>query len=182
MSLSSNLFGRWERPDGSYVDQDSITIPTLYISHAGLYKFYVANWDGDWTLAIQIEISTVGKYRIYNKYLKQSLNIILLGSAFGKQIDQNTFASLSEDSILISNATLYCLTSSRNATEVLWSYEDASGNREVLSGTTDASTGISTLSVNTHTPGYYSCEVSLEGGMNKAYTVEMMDISQYTGM
>ena len=61
VSLSSNLFGRWERPDGSYVDQDSITIPTLYISHAGLYKCYVATWDGDWTLAIQIEISTVGK-------------------------------------------------------------------------------------------------------------------------
>ena len=110
------------------------------------------------------------------------MNIITIGSAFGKQIDQNTFLSLSEDSILISNATLYCLTSSRNATEVLWNYEDASGNREVLSGTTDASTGISTLSVTTDAPGYYSCEVSLEGGMNKAYTVEMMDISQYTGM
>ena len=45
----------------SYVNSDSIIIPTLYVSHAGLYKFYVTNWDGDWTLAIQIYISPVGK-------------------------------------------------------------------------------------------------------------------------
>ena len=32
------------------------------MSHAGLYKFYVTNWDGDWTLAIQIYISPVGEY------------------------------------------------------------------------------------------------------------------------
>ena len=60
-SLSTNLVGRWQTPDGSYVNSDSITIPTLYMSHAGLYKFDVANWDGDWTLAIQIYISPVGK-------------------------------------------------------------------------------------------------------------------------
>ena len=32
------------------------------MSHAGLYKFYVTNWDGDWTLAIQIDITPVGEY------------------------------------------------------------------------------------------------------------------------
>ena len=61
VSLSTNLVGRWQTPDGSYVNSDSITIPTLYVSHAGLYKFYVTNWDGDWILAIQIYISPVGK-------------------------------------------------------------------------------------------------------------------------
>ena len=61
VSLSTNLVGRWQTPDGSYVNSDSITIPTLYVSHAGLYKFYVTNWDGDWALAIQIYISPVGK-------------------------------------------------------------------------------------------------------------------------
>ena len=61
VTLSTNLVGRWQIPDGSYVNSDSITIPTLYVSHAGLYKFYVTNWDGDWILAIQIEISPVGK-------------------------------------------------------------------------------------------------------------------------
>ena len=61
VTLSTNLDGRWQIPDGSYVNSDSITIPTLYVSHAGLYKFYVTNWNGDWILAIQIEISPVGK-------------------------------------------------------------------------------------------------------------------------
>ena len=32
------------------------------MSHAGLYKFYVTNWDGDWTLAIQLYISSAGEY------------------------------------------------------------------------------------------------------------------------
>ena len=62
VQLSTNLVGRWQTPEGSYVDRDSLTIPTLYVSHAGLYKFYVTNWDGDWTLAIQIYISPVGEY------------------------------------------------------------------------------------------------------------------------
>ena len=61
VSLSTNLVGRWQTPDGSYFNSNSITIPTLYVSHAGLYKFYVANWNGDWALAIQIYISPVGK-------------------------------------------------------------------------------------------------------------------------
>ena len=60
--LSTNLVGTWRKPDGSYIDRDSITIPTLYMSHAGLYKFYVTNWDGDMTLAMQIEISPVGEW------------------------------------------------------------------------------------------------------------------------
>ena len=64
----------------------------------------------------------------------------------------------------------------------MWSYEDVFGNINALSGTTDASTRISTLSVTTDVPGYYSCEFSLDGGMNKIYTVEMMDVSKLTGM
>ena len=61
VTLSTNLVGRWQTPDGSYVNSDSITIPTLYVSHTGLYKFYVTNW----TLTIQIEISAVGKCYSY---------------------------------------------------------------------------------------------------------------------
>ena len=82
-------------------------------------------------------------------------------------------------SILISNTILYCLTDNTSTPQVVWSYEDVFGNNIVLSGTTDASTGISTLSITTNVPGYYSCEVSLEGGMSMTYTVEMMDVSQY---
>ena len=54
--------GTWHKPDGSYIDRDSITIPTLYMTQGGLYKFNVTNWDGDTTLAIQIEISPVGEW------------------------------------------------------------------------------------------------------------------------
>ena len=60
--LSTNLVGTWHKPDDSYIDRDSITIPTLYMTQGGLYKFYVTNWDGDTTLAIQIEISPVGEW------------------------------------------------------------------------------------------------------------------------
>ena len=88
---------------------------------------------------------------------------------------------MANNSILISNTTLYCLTDSINSPEESWSYDDVSGNRNAISGTNDASTGVSTLSVTTNAPGYYSCEVSLQGGMSKIYTVEMKDVSQYTG-
>ena len=106
--------------------------------------------------------------------------MFLVGSSFGKQIGSSTFTALPDNSILTSNTTLYCITDSSNTPEVEWSYEDVSGTRTDLSATTDASTGVSTLSVTTEVPGYYSCKVSLEGGTNRTYTVEMMDISQYT--
>ena len=107
--------------------------------------------------------------------------MFLIGSSFGKQIDSSTFTALSDNSIIISNTTLYCITDSSNTPEVEWSYEDVSGNRTDLSATTNASIGVSTLSVIIDVPGYYSCKVSLEGGTNKTYTVEMKGISQYTG-
>ena len=65
--LSMNLVGTWHKPDGSYIDRDSITIPTLHKFHAGLYQFYASNWDGDRTLAIQIEISPVGEWVCFTK-------------------------------------------------------------------------------------------------------------------
>ena len=110
------------------------------------------------------------------------LLMIIVGSSFGKQISSSTFTALSDNSILISNTTLYWITDSSNTPEVEWSYEDVSGNRTDLSATSNASTGASSMYVTTDVPGYYSCKVSLEGGMNKTYTVEMMDISQYTGI
>ena len=105
----------------------------------------------------------------------------IVGSSFGKKIGSSTFTTLSDNSILISNTTLYCITDISSTPEVEWSYEDVSGNRTELSATTDASTGVSSLSVTTDIPAYYSCLVSLEGGTNRTYSVEMMDISQYTG-
>ena len=58
--LSTNLVGRWERPDNSNVLQNSITFTIFHQSDEGLYKFYVNSWDGNQTLAIQINISIIG--------------------------------------------------------------------------------------------------------------------------
>ena len=58
--LSTNLVGRWQKPDNSIVLQNDITFPIFYLSDEGLYKFYVNSWDGDQTLAVQINILTTG--------------------------------------------------------------------------------------------------------------------------
>ena len=59
--LSTNLVGRWQKPDDSFVTDDTLTFSIFHQSDEGLYKFYVTNWDGDETLAIQINISVVGQ-------------------------------------------------------------------------------------------------------------------------
>ena len=58
--LSINLVGRWQKPDDSILLQSSITFPLFHRSAEGLYKFYVNSWDGNQTLAIQINISIIG--------------------------------------------------------------------------------------------------------------------------
>ena len=58
--LSTNLVGRWYRPDNSYVTQNSLTFTIFHQSNEGLYKFYVTDWNGELTLAIQIDISIMG--------------------------------------------------------------------------------------------------------------------------
>ena len=59
--LSVNLVGRWQTPDGSFVIQNSLTLPIFYLSDEGLYKFYVTDWDEEQLLAIEIDISVKGK-------------------------------------------------------------------------------------------------------------------------
>ena len=58
--LSTNLAGRWQRPDNSSVASNTLTFPTFYVTQGGLYKFYVDNWDGQQTLAIQLNITIIG--------------------------------------------------------------------------------------------------------------------------
>ena len=69
--LSVNLVGRWQTPDGSFVIQNSLSLPIFYLSDEGLYKFYVTDWNGEQELAIQIEISVLGKCICYNNVLFQ---------------------------------------------------------------------------------------------------------------
>ena len=60
--LSTNLAGRWQRPDNSSVESNTLTFSTFYVTQGGVYKFYVDNWDGQQTLAIQLNINVTGKY------------------------------------------------------------------------------------------------------------------------
>ena len=60
VNLSTNLVGRWQKTDNSTVSQNVITFPIFHQSDEGLYKFYVNSWNGNQTLAIQIEISIIG--------------------------------------------------------------------------------------------------------------------------
>ena len=59
--LSTNLAGRWQRLDNSSVASNTLTFSTFYVSQGGVYKFYVDNWEGQQTLAIQIDITLDGK-------------------------------------------------------------------------------------------------------------------------
>ena len=58
--VSTNLVGRWQIPDDSFVVDNSLTFSIFNQADEGLYKFYVTNWNGEQTLAIQITISVIG--------------------------------------------------------------------------------------------------------------------------
>ena len=76
--LSTNLAGRWQRPDSSSVESNTLSFSTFYVTQRGVYKFYVDNWDGQQTLAIQLNIIVIGKY------LRYKLLISISGSSLCK--------------------------------------------------------------------------------------------------
>ena len=100
-------------------------------------------------------------------------------NVFG-QITGTTYTSLSDNTVLTSNTTLYCVTENKDTPQVKWTYVDLSGIRSDLNSTTDASTGVSNIQVITSEPGYYTCEVTENGGSSKMYTVVMsgVDVDQ----
>ena len=66
VALSTNLVGRWHIPDGSIVTHNSLTFTIFHQSNEGLYRFYVTDWNGEFTLAIQVSLSIVGMlFEIY---------------------------------------------------------------------------------------------------------------------
>ena len=104
------------------------------------------------------------KYGIYS----------ILVNAFG-QITGTTYTSLSDNSVLTSDTTLYCVTENKDTPQVKWSYVDLTGVESDLTSTTDLSTGVSNIQVSTSEPGYYTCEVTENGGSSKIYTAVMAD-------
>ena len=97
------------------------------------------------------------------------------------EVTGTTYSSLEDNAILISNTTLYCVTENKNTPQVMWSYVDLAGTRTDLTSTTDASTGVSTIQVYTTQPGYYSCDVTKDGGIEGTYTVRILFTDMYLG-
>ena len=109
-------------------------------------------------------------------------SLFLLVNAFGR-ITDSTYSSLADNTVLSSDTTLYCVTENKDTPQVTWSYLNLDGIRTNLTSTTDTSTGVSIIQVSTTQPGYYTCEVSQNGGMNTVtYTAVMRDTDIYTGM
>ena len=128
-------------------------------------------------LAICVLRLNIARFTIIN-YLT-----LIIASSFGEQINSTTFISLTDDSILITNTTLYCVAEDKTSPQVVWSYLNPSGTRSNLTATTNnVTTGISTLYVYSNNPGYYSCEVTTEEGTVVTHTVRMLDTTLYTGV
>ena len=105
-----------------------------------------------------------------------------IDSSFGQLIDSTTYISLTEDSILITNTTLYCVSANSKSPDIFWSYVDPSGTKTYLTAiTNNNSTGISTLHVYSNRPGEYSCLVTTDDGSMKTHSVKMLDVTLYTG-
>ena len=102
--------------------------------------------------------------------------LYLVTRYFAYKEDESTYTELPNNQILTQNTELYCFTENSNP----WSYVDLAGNRTALDDTVNVTTGISTLSVTTDEPGYYSCEV-MHRGTSVTYNVGIFDVADYTG-
>ena len=82
--------------------------------------------------------------------------------------------------MLTSDSTLYCVTVNKDT--VKWSYVDLADIRSTLTSSTDAITGVSNIQVLTTEPGFYTCEVIVNGRCNAMYTVGILNTELYTGI
>ena len=98
----------------------------------------------------------------------------MLVSPFGEQTEGNTFIALEDLFITDRDTTLYCITENANTPQVTWRFKNITGDPTVLSTTTNATTGVSTLRVTNDEAGYYWCEVSQNGGDNRIYITWML--------
>ena len=82
---------------------------------------------------------------------------------------------------LYENITVQCITENKDTQHVVWSYVDLDGSRSVLNSPTSLTTGVSTLSVSTDKPGYYSCQVTQQTGVSRTYGVRIRDFTSLQG-
>ena len=98
-------------------------------------------------------------------------------NTFGEKTSANTYTALEDNQSLYRNTTLYCITETKNTPQVTWIFRDLNGVTTTLSGATNATTGVSTLYITNDKTGYYSCEVSQNGGNTSTYTAVMLDFT-----
>ena len=58
VSISTNLFGKWNIPGDTNVSSSTIDIGAFTETDAGLYTFYSNNWDEIEVIVMQINISS----------------------------------------------------------------------------------------------------------------------------
>ena len=56
MTISINLEGKWNLPNNTDSFNSQLTISTFTSHDAGLYKFYITNWDGVEQCAMQLRL------------------------------------------------------------------------------------------------------------------------------
>ena len=105
----------------------------------------------------------------------------VLVNVFG-EVTGSTYSSLEDNTVLIADTTLYCVTENKNTPQVMWTHVDLAGVRTDVTSTTDASTGVSTIQVYTTQPGYYSCEVTENGGNTEIHTVGVLESNIYSSI
>ena len=119
---------------------------------------------------------------IYPTDFARNIHSFLLVNQFGQVIGSN-YLSLSDNTTLTSDTTLYCITENKNTPDVVWSYQDlAKRTTSTLGSYTSTTTGVSSIPVYNSSPGYYSCSVKVNGGGYKTYTALVAHVNLSTGM
>ena len=76
--VTQNNYGRWLTPLSPEITDSSTTLSEFTANLAGLYQFYVRNFISVEELAIQVQISAIGK--IYQYSLKYTLIVSYIPS------------------------------------------------------------------------------------------------------
>ena len=127
---------------------------------------------------IQQETYTSILVHVIIVFLKTSCVLV---NVFG-EVTGSTYSSLDDNTVLISDTTLYCVTENKNTPQVMWTHVDLAGVRTDVTSTTDTSTGVSTIQVYTTQLGYYSCEVTENGGNTEIHTVGVLESNFYSSI
>ena len=168
--LQAILEGRWQLPYGSSIDGRSLEIELFTKNLAGLYEFYTAGLEETEVLAIQIEITAIGKYvALYESLIVSVYELFTpIGGTFAEVKSPEVYNILYGNEVFYTDTTLACATSATSLPQ--WSYKEVQTDTYIIvsSTTWDSDTGISTLTINIIQQGYYTCTIAGESVYNIA--------------